>query len=119
MTIDDIEQKAMLAAIIDSSEDAIISKTLDGVITSWNKAAEGLFGYKAEEVIGKHISILIPEARLAEEQMIISSLRSESGLSTIRLTKSDAEVHISLTISPIKNIKGSSIDIESPVEPAI
>ena len=109
MPIDVTKQRSMLAAIIDSSEDAIISKSLDGIITSWNKAAERLFGYTADEATGKHISILIPEARLAEEQMIISSLRAGKRVEhyeTIRLTKTGKEVHISLTVSPIKNTKG-------------
>jgi PAS domain S-box-containing protein len=109
MTVDDLGQDTILAAIIDSSEDAIISKNLDGIIITWNRAAERLFGYKAEEVIDKHISILIPKERLAEEQMIISSLRAGKRIEhyeTIRLTKSGREVNISLTVSPVKNAKG-------------
>jgi PAS domain S-box-containing protein len=102
----DIENKqAMLAAIVDSSEDAIISKTLEGIITSWNRAAERLFGYVESEVIGKHISILIPSEKLSEEDMIIN--RIKNGLEvkhfeTIRVTKSGDRIPISLTISPIR-----------------
>ena len=58
---------AWLAAIIDSSDDAIVSKTLDGVITSWNRGAERIFGYRAAEAVGQHISLIIPRDRLAEE----------------------------------------------------
>src|SRR5580698_8575518 len=72
---DSVKKQAMLAAIIDSSEDAIISKTLDGIITSWNNAAQQMFGYAESEVIGKHISILIPDDRLEEEDMIIDRIR--------------------------------------------
>jgi PAS domain S-box-containing protein len=58
---------AWLAAIIDSSDDAIVSKTLDGIITSWNRGAERMFGYSAEEAVGQHISLIIPNARRTEE----------------------------------------------------
>lgn len=108
--MDDIEaRKAMLAAIIDSSEDAIISKTLDGLITSWNNAAERVFGYTEAEVIGKHISLLIPTERLGEEDMIISNLKAGKRIDhfeTIRVTKSGEKLNISLTVSPIKNANG-------------
>lgn len=109
----DIENKqAMLAAIVDSSEDAIISKTLEGIITSWNRAAERLFGYEESEVIGKHISLLIPSEKLSEEDMIIG--RIKNGLEvkhfeTIRITKSGARIPISLTISPIRGRDGRII----------
>jgi PAS domain S-box-containing protein len=109
MPIDATEQRSMLAAIIDSSEDAIISKNLDGIITSWNKAAERLFGYTSEEAVGSHVTMLIPQERREEEQMIISSLRAGKRVEhyqTIRLTKTGKEVHISLTVSPVKNSKG-------------
>jgi PAS domain S-box-containing protein len=110
MMKEDIEQRqAILAAIIDSSEDAIISKTLDGIITSWNKSAERMFEYKESEIVGKHIYTLIPLDRRAEEDMIISNMRAGRRIEhyrTVRLTKSGRELHISLTVSPIKNSKG-------------
>ncbi|MBC7937945.1 MAG: PAS domain S-box protein [Rhizobacter sp.] len=110
LSIEDIERhEAMLAAIIDSSDDAIVSKDLNGIITSWNKSAERIFGYKEEEVIGKHVSLLIPRERLEEENMILSNLRQGKRVEhfeTIRLSKSGNYIHISLTVSPIKNSQG-------------
>jgi PAS domain S-box-containing protein len=103
------ERRARLAAIVDSSDDAIISKTLQGVITSWNKGAERLFGYKEKEAVGKHISLIIPTDRLKEEEFIISQIshgHKVDHFETIRLTKSGREVPISLTISPITNENG-------------
>ncbi len=100
------QRRAMLAAIIDSSEDAIISKNLNSIITSWNNAAERMFGYTESEVVGKHIFILIPEELRGEEEMIISNLRQGRRIEhyqTLRLTKSGHKLPISLTISPIKN----------------
>src|ERR1700761_7954662 len=100
----DAENKqAMLAAIIDSSEDAIISKTLEGIITSWNGAAERMFGYRSEEVIGRHISLLIPADRLQEEEMIIDSIRRGQRVQhfeTLRQASNGTLIPISLTISP-------------------
>lgn len=107
-----LAETTMLAAIIESSEDAIISKTLEGIITSWNKSAEKLFGYTAAEAIGKHISLIIPIERLAEEQVIISNIKSGKRIDhfeTVRVTKSGHEIFISLTVSPIKNNKGQII----------
>lgn len=107
-----VEKQALLAAIIDSSDDAIISKTLEGMITSWNQGAERIFGYKEAEVLGKHISLLIPKNRLSEEDMIISRIRSGQRIhhfQTLRLTKDGREVPISLTISPIKDNTGRVI----------
>lgn len=103
------EKHAMLAAIIESSDDAIISKTLEGKITSWNAAAEYMFGYKEHEVLGKHISILIPKSRLQEEDTIITNIKNGTKVDhfeTIRITKSGREIAISLTVSPIKNSRG-------------
>src|SRR5260221_3056382 len=107
-----MEKQAMLAAIIDSSEDAIISKTIEGYITSWNYAAERMFGYREEEVIGKHISILIPKDRLTEKDMINHSIRHGQRVQhfqTIRVKKDGSTVPISLTVSPIKNKDGAVI----------
>ena len=73
--IHQVEAHAYLAAIISSSDDAIISKDLNGIITSWNNAAETMFGYREQEAIGKHISMLIPKERLHEEDMIISAIK--------------------------------------------
>lgn len=106
------EKQAMLAAIVDSSEDAIISKTLKGIITSWNKAAYKLFGYTDKEAIGKHISLIIPTERLDEENTIIS--RIKDGLrvdhfETIRIKKDGSMIPISLSVSPIKNSSGTII----------
>lgn len=105
-------RQAMLAAIIESSEDAIISKTLDGIITSWNQSAEKLFGYTESEAVGKHISLIIPQNRIQEEGVIIGKIRSGERIDhfeTIRVTKSGENVYISLTVSPIKNSKGEII----------
>lgn len=106
------QKQAMLAAIIESSDDAIISKTLEGEITSWNKAAERLFGYTESETLGKHISLLIPTDRLNEEDLIIDKIRNNKNVShfeTLRLAKDGRQIPISLTISPIRNNKGKVI----------
>jgi PAS domain S-box-containing protein len=66
---------AWLAAIIDSSDDAIVSKTLEGVITSWNRGAERIFGYSAEEAVGQHISLIIPNDRRTEEDQVLAAIR--------------------------------------------
>ena len=106
------EEQAMLAAIIDSSDDTILSKTLEGIITSWNKAAERMFGYNQKEAVGKHISLLIPPERLHEEEIIIANI--SQGLKvdhfeTERVRKDGTIVPISLSVSPIKNSKGKII----------
>lgn len=106
------EKQAMLAAIVNSSEDTIVSKTLDGIITSWNAAAEKMFGYTATEAIGRHISLLIPKARLAEEDVIINNIRQGKRIEhfeTIRQAKDGREIPISLTVSPIKDKNGKVI----------
>jgi PAS domain S-box-containing protein len=106
------EKQAMLAAIVNSSDDAIISKTLDGIITSWNYSAQKMFGFTEEEAVGKHISIIIPKDRLQEEVMIIDNIRNGKKIDhfeTIRQTKDGKAIDISLTISPIKNAAGKII----------
>lgn len=113
MSTEEMERhEAMLAAIIDSSDDAIISKDLNGIITSWNSSARRIFEFTEEEAIGQHISILIPPDRLAEETMILSHLRSGIRIAhyeTIRQSKSGKKIHISLTVSPIKNASGKIV----------
>jgi PAS domain S-box-containing protein len=101
-----------LAAIIESAEDAIISKTLQGVITSWNQGAEQIFGYTASEVIGKSITILIPPDHLDEEPAILARLgRGErvQHYETVRVRKDGTLIDISLTVSPIKDQHGNLI----------
>lgn len=104
--------KELLAAIVETSDDAIISKTLDGVITSWNRAAERHFGYTAEEAIGRHISFLIPPDRIEEEDLIIARLRSGERVDhfdTVRVAKDGKAIEVSLTISPIRDRSGRII----------
>ena len=99
----------LLAAIVDSSDDAIISKSLDGVITSWNQSAERLFGYTAEEAVGKHISLIIPTVRSAEEAKIIERLKRGERIlhfETVRRRKDGMELDISLSVSPVKDAEG-------------
>ncbi len=102
----------LLRAIVDSSADAIISKNLDGTITSWNKSAERLFGYTAEEMVGKPVTILIPPDRLDEEPKIIERLKESMRvdyIETRRVRKDGTELDISLTISPVLDANGRII----------
>lgn len=106
------EKSALLASIVESSEDAIIGKTLDGIVRTWNRGAENLFGYKESEVIGKHISILIPEDLKSEEDYIIGQIREGKSVAhyeTTRCHKDRHEIIISLTISPIRDKTGRII----------
>ncbi|NJW53051.1 PAS domain S-box protein [Salinimicrobium oceani] len=106
------EKHARLSAIVESSGDAIISKNLEGIISSWNKGAEKIFGYTEDEVIGKSITILIPKERLDEETVILSKIRNGLALDhfeTIRRHKSGREIPISITVSPIMDSKGQVI----------
>jgi PAS domain S-box-containing protein len=101
-----------LTAIIESADDAIISKTLDGIITSWNKGAERIFGYTAEEVIGKPVTILIPADHPDEEPGILARLRAGERIShyeTMRVRKDGTQINISLTVSPIRGPDGRVI----------
>jgi PAS domain S-box-containing protein len=107
---DEIAQR--LAAIVASSDDAIVSKNLDRIITSWNKGAERLFGYSAEEAIGKPITILIPADRQEEEDSIIDRIRRGQRVEhyeTVRQRKDGSLVEISLTVSPVKNAQGEVV----------
>ncbi len=103
------EAQAYLAAIIASSDDAIISKSLDGIITSWNEAAEKMFGYSSAEAVGQHISIIIPPERQDEEFIILGKVKSGQRIDhfeTVRRRKDGSYIDISLTVSPIKNSAG-------------
>jgi PAS domain S-box-containing protein len=105
-------KQRILASIVESTEDAIISKTLEGIITSWNKGAEKIFKYTEEEVLGKHITLLIPVDQLDEEKLIIGKIiRGEKldHFETTRVTKDGRLIPISLTVSPIKNSDGTII----------
>ena len=101
-----------LAAIVDSSEDVIVSKTLDGTIISWNPAAKKIFGYTAEEAIGKHITLIIPSERWSEEEEVLARLRRGERIEhfeTIRRTKDGRILNISLTVSPIRDEMGKIV----------
>lgn len=103
---------ARLAAIVESSDDAIISKSLDGIIATWNKGAERIFGYTAEEVIGQPLTILIPPERIDEEPHILARIRAGEKIDhyeTVRRCKDGRLVDISLTVSPIKDGGGRII----------
>jgi PAS domain S-box-containing protein len=102
----------LLAAIVESSDDAIISKSLAGIIQSWNAAAERLFGYTAEEAVGRHISLVIPPDRIAEEDEIIANLKAGKRIEhfeTERVRKDGRRIIVSLTISPIKDHSGNVV----------
>jgi PAS domain S-box-containing protein len=106
------ELRARLAAIVDSSDDAIVGKTLEGIITSWNRGAERLFGYTAAEAVGQHISLIIPTERRSEEDDVLARVRRGERIDhfeTIRQAKDGRQVHISLTVSPIRDTKGHVI----------
>jgi PAS domain S-box-containing protein len=101
-----------LARVVDSSDDAIISKNLDGIITSWNLAAERMFGYTADDAIGQSIRIIIPADRQSEEDMVLARIRSGQSVThfeTIRQRKDRSQVRISLTVSPIYDDAGRVI----------
>lgn len=108
----DAEARARLAAIVDSSDDAIVSKTLDGVITSWNGAAERIFGYTADEAIGQHIYLIVPADKRDEEDDVLARLRRGEKIDhfeTLRRAKDGRVVSMSLSVSPIRNAHGQII----------
>jgi PAS domain S-box-containing protein len=101
--------RARLSAIVESSDDAIISKDLNGFILSWNAAAQRLFGYTEEQVVGRHISMLIPADRAEEEDHILARLRAGERVyhfDTVRVRSDGQSVHVALTISPIRDESG-------------
>jgi PAS domain S-box-containing protein len=106
------EQRFRLAAIVDSSEDAIIGKTFDGVITSWNEGAHRIFGYAAHEIVGQHVSRLVPDDRADEEPEILRRLsRGErvEHFDTVRVHKDGHQIHVSVTSSPVRDSAGRLI----------
>ena len=103
------ETRARLGAIVESSEDVIVSKSLDGIITSWNAAAERMFGWTAAEAVGRHITLIVPEDRLAEEDQVMARIRRGERVEhfdTVRRTKDGRLVDMSITVSPVKDSRG-------------
>ena len=108
-----IERAALtLSAIVQSSDDAIISKDLNGVVTSWNPAAERMFGWEAAEAIGRSIKLIIPPERLFEEEQVLARIRSGQPVDhfeTVRVRKDGSSINISLTVSPVRDYAGRII----------
>jgi PAS domain S-box-containing protein len=101
-----------LASIVESSDDAIVSKSLDGIITSWNRGAERVFGYTAEDAIGQPITIVIPQDRQDEERSILTRIRRGDRIDhfeTVRQRKHGSLIVVSLTVSPVKNAEGKIV----------
>jgi len=110
----DEEYIGHLAAIVESSDDAIISKSLDGMIRTWNKGSEKMFGYIAEEAIGKHISLIIPPEYSAEEKEIVARIRNNETIGhyeTVRNRKNGEHLFVSLMVSPLKDRTGAIVGI--------
>ena len=106
------EEHAYLAAIVASSNDAIIGLTLDGVITSWNAAAERIFGYTPAEAVGQHLALIVPPDRLDEEQGLLSQLAQGKRIEhfeTVRVRRDQRRIRVSLTISPVRDASGRLI----------
>ncbi len=106
------EDNKRLAGIVENSQDAIIGKSLDGIITSWNKAAEEMFGYAAREILGRPITLLFPSDRIAEEALILDRLRQGERIDhyeTVRRRKDGRDIHVSLSVSPIRNLAGEIV----------
>jgi len=106
------EARSKLAAIVESSDDAIISRTLEGTITSWNKGAEVIFGYRADEVMGKHVSMLAASDHVDELAAILDRVRQGEKIThfeTVRVRKDGRPIDVSLTISPIRNAAGDVV----------
>lgn len=102
----------LLASIVENSDDVIVSKNLDGIITSWNRAAERIFGYSAAEAIGQPITLVIPEDRQSEEREILTRIRRGERIDhfeTVRRRKDGSSIVVSLTISPVKDAHGNII----------
>src|SRR6187455_28432 len=104
--------EALLAAIVESSDDAIVSKDLDGVVTSWNQGAERIFGYTAAEMIGRSIRTIIPSNRQQEEDEVLARIRRGDKVDhfeTVRQRRDGSLVDVSLTVSPVRDASGAVI----------
>ena len=109
---DEVLTENRLAAIVDTSDDAIVSKNLDGVIQSWNRGAERMFGWTAAEAVGRHITLIIPDERRAEEDDVLARIRRGERVDhfeTVRVAKDGRRLDISLSISPVKDGRGRII----------
>ena len=107
----DEEHIGLLASIVESSDDAIISKSLDGIIKIWNKGSEKMFGYTSEEAVGKHITLIIPAEYIIEENEIIKRIRNNETIhyETIRNKKNGKQFNVSITVSPLKDLAGNIV----------
>ncbi len=106
--------RAWLAAIVESSDDAIVSKTLDGVITSWNGGAERMLGWPAEMAIGRHITLIVPDERRAEEDEVLARIRRGERIhhfETVRVTKDGRLIDVSLAVSPVRDAAGRIVGV--------
>jgi PAS domain S-box-containing protein len=106
------EERSRLAAIVESSEDVILGKSLDGTITSWNRAAQRLYGYAVEEAVGRNVSMLVPPDRLGELAEILWKVREGEKveqLETVRLTKDGRRLDVSVTVSPVRDPEGNIV----------
>ncbi|HSW82651.1 MAG TPA: PAS domain S-box protein, partial [Usitatibacter sp.] len=106
------ETLAHMAAVVDSADDAIISKTLDGVVKSWNSGAQRIFGYEPDEMIGRPITVIIPPELHHEEARILSRIRAGERVEhyvTTRVAKDGTRKKVSLTVSPVRNREGEVI----------
>lgn len=110
--LDTNSMESLLAAIVESSDDAIVSKDLDGIVTSWNRAAQHIFGYTSEEIVGRPITLIIPPELQSEEVDILARIRAGQRIDhfqTVRVHRSGRRIDVSLTISPIKDQDGRTI----------
>lgn len=110
------EMESRLAAIVESSNDAIISRSLDGIIWTWNEAAENIYGYSAEEAVGQPVAMLVPEDRLAELEMFVDRVckgQRVVGYETLRLCKDKQPIYVSITLSPLRDAHGNIVGVST------